>query len=133
MSKDAITLLEEHIKDIEALIQGLSPLGHPIQGEAEPDFYAVWSGTMHIGIWPDEQHAKKAAGEIEGSSIVPLWTSPQPPTPAGVREIRDEIAVPRAVVEIARDLITLYGRNPEWTHIADKLSAALAAAKGTGE
>ncbi len=70
-------------------------LGHPIQGEAVAWSYEYLKGyDGDIPIWGQTQLGLADPRPILGDdvrNVKPLFASPQPPTPAGVREITEEI------------------------------------------
>jgi quinol monooxygenase YgiN len=137
-------------------------LGHPIQGEAVGYLHKptgnVFSAKDHAILLPKWQRqfaADMTADEI-AADFTPLFASPQPPTPAGVREITEEVeefrrefarwdegftSKPRCYIVYRKndagefDIVSEHEDRATMEAALDsaRIRAALAAAKGAGE
>ncbi len=154
------SLTKTTVKRTEALT-----LGHPIQGEAKPlslnGFAETLASIMDsrgvtvrglaetLSIDKSAISRMRTGKPVEARHFIEIWNwvhaAPQPPTPAGVREITDEMveAAARAMEPMAfREEFTatdewyeleVEGRHQALGRARAALVAALAAAKGAGE
>jgi hypothetical protein len=123
--------------DFETRIRSALSLGHPIQGEA-----VAW-----LKEWTTDDGGACSRVDVRAEcepwlaflkpKLTPLFAS-QPPAPAGVREITEELrhAFRNADESDWRHLFAVVpdtGRGRFWKAVFTEVRAALAAAKGAGE
>ncbi len=111
------------VKVTAAPFKAGDPITLPGVGECvvQQCFYGV-GGWRVIAKGPTSRHIQEHQKYRHGVSVFPLF-APQPPTPAGVREITDEPV--ERMVKAMRDRSHL--------SLQAQIRAALAAAKGAGE